>query len=128
MKKAFLFTTLLVAVITIFSACSKSSTPAPAPSVVGTWEETSTHLVITDTLGGIAYPPTTKDSAFTKGQAPVIQFLPNNTYTEANYSVTPATNEAGNYSISVNTITLVPTSGSTAIRTGIFTVSNTTLT
>lgn len=115
---------ILSIVMLIFSACSKSDTSISAPSIVGTWQLTSTHIATTDTIGGIPQTPTTKDSIYTAGKAPIIQFTSGN-YILVNTSVTPATTETGIYSTAGNNLTLTPISGSFVTRTGTYTVSNT---
>jgi hypothetical protein len=127
MKKSKYITTVLLTTVFIFSACSKNSTSTPTPSVVGTWQLTSTNIVTTDTLNGVPQPSTNRDSTYTLGKAPIIQFTSGN-YTLVNTSITPATTESGNYSITGNSITLVPTSGSNITQTGTYTATNTTLT
>jgi len=125
-KRLSICVTLFLTATTIFCACSKSSTP-PAPSLVGTWQLASTHTVTTDTLNGVPQSPATKDSTYTLNKAPIIQFTSGN-YTLVNTSVSPATTESGTYSTTGNSITLVPTSGSSTTRTGVYTVTTTTLT
>jgi len=127
-KRLFIYAALFSTVIIVLCACSKSSVDnTPVPSLVGTWQLSSTRIVTTDTLNGVPQSPTSKDSTYTLNKAPIIQFTASN-YTLVNTSVTPATTESGNYLITGNALTLSPTSGSSTTRSGVYSVTTTTLT
>jgi hypothetical protein len=130
MKKAFYTPLMLLIVCTaIVSSCSKSSTPAPAPSIVGNWALTSGKVVIVtpDTTAGVSTPITTmQNTTDTIGRTTDVEFLSTGSFTIINTTTTPYINVSGIYTVSNDTLTEVPSAGPTLIQE--FTVTSTTLT
>ena len=123
------FLVLLIVCAALISSCSKSNTAAPAPSIMGSWALTSSKILIvtTDTIPGTQTPITsTTDSNYAAGAGPVAEFLSSDSFSIINTSVTPFYSESGEYTVSGDTLTLLPAGGAPLVQQ--FTVTSTTLT
>ena len=115
--KKICFTLVVISSVLIFASCKKTSGPSsPSDAIVGTWEVKTSVVIEADSTTTPATVVET-DSTYTHGHTLIAIFKSDSTFTETDYSTTPATSiAAGTYSLdhANGNITLVsPTVGET---------------